>query len=95
MVVKIANWNIRDSQGIHKFDLHETYIAKGEKSKGDVIERPFAFGITFGRCMQIIVQETMKQKYGDLDLIEFQEAYEKTTEQMMKFAEESILETKK
>jgi hypothetical protein len=94
MVISVGNFNIRESEGMHKFDLHVTYLSTGKKTAGNVVEKPFAFGITFGKCMQIIVQETMNAKFGKLTLDEYKEAYEQTTNEMVERVEELVKKLK-
>ena len=57
MEVTILNFTLKKSEGINKFDLWKNNIRKSGKNKGKVAEIPEAYGVSFQRCLEIIIHE--------------------------------------
>lgn len=87
MVVKVGDWRLRSSEGFVKFDLHHLKEAQSGKVKGQMIDTPFAFGIGMTRAIEIIIQEEMKEKVGEIDLKNFIKEYKKVSAEVIKSAE--------
>ena len=83
MIIKIGKkWLIKKSEGINVFDLH--ILKEGTKGArlGKIIDTPFAFGVSLGRCAQIILQEDIDSDIDVVDLKSFVNIY-KTKSQLL------------
>jgi hypothetical protein len=77
MVINLEGYKIKGSEGINSFDLYEVKEVKNGNNKGLFVDTSFAYGASFSRCIQIIIQERTKVELKELELKEFVEAYER------------------
>lgn len=83
MDIQIENFKIKDSEGIDLFDLYEVKVAQSGKSQGESNDVAFGYGISFPRCIQIIIQEKMKVENALVNLDQYIEAYEKISTRIL------------
>lgn len=83
MNIVIEGFKIKDSEGITLFDLYEVKTVQSGKSEGESIDVAFAYGISFPRCIQIIIQEKMKVENGSINLDGYIKAYETTSNRIL------------
>jgi len=76
MVINLEGYKIKGSDGINSFDLYEVKEVKHGKSKGQFVDTSFAYGASFARCIQIIIQERSKVEISEVELDKFVEAYD-------------------
>lgn len=76
MTITIDNFRIKSSEGIDLFDLYEIKEVKKGERMGTFDDVGFAWGISLTRCVQIIIQETLKSDDEEMTLSKFIESYE-------------------
>lgn len=80
MIIKVDEYQIRDSEGIKKFDIHVEKTIKKGIAIGRKQVLPLAYGISIERAIEIIIQEKMKVELDTVDLVQFLIEYKETAD---------------
>ena len=89
MRIEFKDYIITHSLGINKFDLSKKVIVKNGKRKGEVDERPEAYGITLERVFRIILDQELE---ADLEgqaitFKEYLDSYDRVNKEVLKEAQ--------
>mgnify|MGYP003648956116 CR=1 FL=1 len=84
MIIEIEDFLIKKSEGINKFDLYKIGETKTGKHKGAKTEVAEAYGISFERCIRIIIHELTLSADVVSSMNEFLERFEAISDKVLK-----------
>ncbi len=84
MNIEVEGFVIRHSEGYKRFDLYAKKVFGSGVRKGQEVERPYAYGITFPRAIEYIIHEIAEEDNERLDLKSFITSYEAISERILK-----------
>lgn len=80
MVIVLDGFKIKSSEGINSFDLYEIKSVKSGPRMGLTDDVSFAYGASFPRCVQMVIQERIKADTSEGTLEEFMLEYNRISE---------------
>jgi hypothetical protein len=83
MEIEIEDFLIRKSEGINKFDLYRIGIAKKGKNIGAKTEAAEAYGISYERCIRIIIHELNMSGEDLVNMNEFLVRFEAISDKVL------------
>jgi hypothetical protein len=85
MRIEIYGFIIKVSEnGVNKYDVYSKRVSNGDKTKGQIVESPEAFGVHLQRAIQIVAQRTTDEALDTVTLDEFIEDYGKIVDKILK-----------
>ena len=92
MKIELFGFKIENSDGHVRFDLFKQRTFQSGKNKGEFVWESEAWGVTFERAIQIIIQQVSTEEIGDVDLQTFVEQYNKITARILDEARKIVVE---
>lgn len=90
MVIVLDGFKIKSSEGINSFDLYEIKPVKSGARVGLTDDVSFAYGTSFLRCVQIVIQERIKADTSEGTLEEFMLEYNRISKETLSELEKVV-----
>ena len=82
MNIILGDFQIKNSEGIARFDVYTKRTFQSGKRKGEIVWDAEFFGMSMERCVQVIIQEmTDRKTAGDVDFPTFLKEYERISKE--------------